>query len=884
MGRILLLHWWADGCEHCCIVSIFIFILHKDAMQQAILHQLDAIFYILLTGEIMSTRSYKSGAQKRKEKQKAEEELIKLPKLDSFFTKADKGPDEPNASTTVSQSCESDIHPIPDTEVKEAGTSSFTESASMTEAKNIQIDTPESSMTTDNSTIRTKPNDVGLWGDLSKDDIVYWIEKGPSECQHSDGSFEKSKRSFSTQDRYCSKSLFYPKRANGEKYCREWLVYSPETGCVYCFVCKLFSNSSTPLSSDGFCDWRNPYLVQSHENSEDHRKASLAYLTRKRGSTIDCELEEQISNERQYWRHVLERVVAVIITLAERGLPFRGDEEKFGSPHNGNYLGLLELIAKFDPFLANHIEEFGNKGSGVTSYLSKTICDEFVLIMAYKVRGSILDDLNTAGYFSLSVDSTPDLSHIDQLTVIVRYISPDDGLPIERFLTFLEMGSHTGENMAKMVHDYLTKECKIDFSKCRCQSYDNAANMSGKYKGMQEIILKKNKYAVYIPCAGHSLNLVGRAAVDCCLDAVNFFGIVQEIYNFFSSSTHRWAVLLSFFKDDSKVPKSLSKTRWEAHSRATRAVLDSYDEIISALHQLHTDTTEKGETRNQAINILNKMEELEFMVMLYLWSYLLDEFHKTSQSLQDPKISLDVCRKLYASLSDFVKSSRDSFDHFEEQAKEKLPDVDYKKSRRTSRSRRIGQDEEDALGNLEPRDKFRIKAFIPVMDALESNLAHRASVYNDVAKKFSFLTTLDATEEEIFEGVNDLTQTYPLDVDMNLVGELKHFHQYVRHSLTRESLTHQDMYQIIFNDHVQSTFPNVESILRMFLSMMIANCSGERSFSQLKRIKNELRTTMTEDKLCSLSLMCIESDKLRRLSFDDVISDFAVAKSRKKAV
>jgi hypothetical protein len=91
--------------------------------------------------------------------------------------------------------------------------------------------------------------------------------------------------------------------------------------------------------------------------------------------------------------------------------------------------------------------------------------------------------------------------------------------------------------MAKMVHNYLTIECKIDFNKCRDQSYDNAANMSDKYKGMQEIILKINKYAMYIPCAGHSLNLIGRAAVDCCLDAVHFFGIV-------------WAVLLSFFKDD----------------------------------------------------------------------------------------------------------------------------------------------------------------------------------------------------------------------------------------------------------------------------------------------------------------------------------------------
>ena len=132
------------------------------------------------------------------------------------------------------------------------------------------------------------------------------------------------------------------------------------------------------------------------------------------------------------------------------------------------------------------------------------------------------------------------------------------------------------------------------------------------------------------------------------------------------------------------------------------------------------------------------------------------------------------------------------------------------------------------------------------MDALESNLAQRASVYSDAAKKFSFLTKLDATEEEIREGVSALCQTYPEDVDMNLVGGLKRFHQYVRHSQSHGShehgsLTHQDLYQVIFNDHVQSAFPNVEAILRMFFSMMIANCSGERTFSQLKRIKNEIQ-------------------------------------------
>ena len=47
--------------------------------------------------------------------------------------------------------------------------------------------------------------------------------------------------------------------------------------------------------------------------------------------------------------------------MAERGLPFRGDKETFGSPHNGNFLGLLEPIAKFDPFLASHTTKMGIK-------------------------------------------------------------------------------------------------------------------------------------------------------------------------------------------------------------------------------------------------------------------------------------------------------------------------------------------------------------------------------------------------------------------------------------------------------------------------------------------------------------------------------------------
>ena len=84
----------------------------------------------------------------------------------------------------------------------------------------------------------------------------------------------------------------------------------------------------------------------------------LTYLTRKRGYTLTSKLEEQIKAEQQYWWHVMKRITAVTCTLAERGLPFRGDNTQFGSPNNGNYLGLVDLVAEFDPFLLAHINRY----------------------------------------------------------------------------------------------------------------------------------------------------------------------------------------------------------------------------------------------------------------------------------------------------------------------------------------------------------------------------------------------------------------------------------------------------------------------------------------------------------------------------------------------
>lgn len=50
-------------------------------------------------------------------------------------------------------------------------------------------------------------------------------------------------------------------------------------------------------------------------------------------------------------------------------------------------------------------------------------------------------------------------------------------------------------------------------------------------------------------------------------------------------------------------------------------------------------------------------------------------------------------------------------------------------------------------------------------------------------------------------------------------------------------------------------FPNVEIALRIFLSMMVTNCSGERSFSKLKRIKKYNATRKIEQFVIDVNRM-----------------------------
>lgn len=427
----------------------------------------------------------------------------------------------------------------------------------------------------------------------------------------------------------------------------------------------------------------------------------------------------------------------------------------------------------------------------------------------------------------------------------------------------------------------------IDLQDCRGQSYDNASNMAGMYSGLQARIKSKNNLAIYVPCGAHSLNLIGACAAESCLEATKLFFFVQSIYNFFAASTTRWEILKRRLSVKCKVPKTLSNTRWSARAESVNALVLGYDYFKQALNDISIDLTQKLSTRVEAEGLEKQFNSLETALMLSFWNDILETMNKINISLQKTEIEIETVVKLYTSLKIYIEERRniDSFNYYKRKGEELSGCLEFKTARILKRKKQFDEGA-SADTQFDKNVGFRINTFYVIIDTLLAEISKRKSAYDHIASKFEFLMNLKKFDENMIrEKANILYKYYPDDLEKGIIEECLHFKHVDLLSDNSMTLSKPELIlKTIIESQIESTFPNITTALRIFLSIACTNCSGERSFSTLKRIKNYLRSSLEECKLNNLSILAIESDLLEGLDHSEIINIFAQNKCRKMQI
>ncbi|XP_065642856.1 uncharacterized protein LOC136074463 [Hydra vulgaris] len=271
--------------------------------------------------------------------------------------------------------------------------------------------------------------------------------------------------------------------------------------------------------------------------------------------------------------------------LAQQNLALRGHNESLQSDENsGNFLALMKFLAKFDPFMKEHLESRQ--------------------------------------------------SHIER-----------------RFLDFIQIHSKSAEAIITEVTKKLNLD-RLNFQDCKGQSYDNQATMEVANSGVQKRILDLNSLAIFIPCNNHSLNLVGVHAAHVNSQAVTFFGTLEKLFVFFSSSTHRWEVLKEYVKI---TVKNHSDTRWNSKVAAVTSISTQLEEVLVALEMLRDSSRETLDSRGDAGFFFFAIQRVEFVALLYFWSEILPSIDRIQKCLQSREIIFNQALIQLGALTDNIE-------------------------------------------------------------------------------------------------------------------------------------------------------------------------------------------------------------------------------------
>lgn len=273
---------------------------------------------------------------------------------------------------------------------------------------------------------------------------------------------------------------------------------------------------------------------------------------------------------------------------------------------------------------------------------------------------------------------------------------------------------------------------------------------------------------------------------------------------------------------------------------------------------------------------------METAFLTLLWNDILQRISKSSETLQKEELDLLGATKELKTLERFLLTKREgeAYEEYERAAVE-LCGQQTATYGRTRKRKLLADDSRGVESDMDPRTKFRTGIFLPIIDSLISQLNKRRQCYETLSSRFEIFSNFVTKEtDDLTEQAERLAQSYPQDIDgSSFVNECLHFQSYMK----LEDINKQrQFYSYIKTNHLESTFPNLEVALRVYLTLPVTNCTAERSFSALKRVKSERRSTMEEEKLNSLMLLCTEQDITMRLDFNDMIDKFARSKLRKK--
>ncbi|XP_054259308.1 uncharacterized protein LOC128984050 [Macrosteles quadrilineatus] len=412
-----------------------------------------------------------------------------------------------------------------------------------------------------------------------------------------------------------------------------------------------------------------------------------------------------------------------------------------------------------------------------------------------EIKLKISEEVNLAVQYSILMDTTIDVSTLDQCAFVLRYVR--DSEVTERLLALKSVVSTSGQSLFETLKTVL-EETNIPLENCVANAFDGASNMSGQYNGVTAKLCSVIPNHIHTWCYAHVLNLVLTDTAQCINKSINFFNLLQEVHVFMNESIKR---LQKFIEENPSFKlEAIGQTRWRSRSNATVKIfgrIDDWDgevkskppklvylELVIALFKISTSQDFNSKVRSDSDALLKKLLSFECILVAMLFLQVFKVTTPLSDYLQTKDLDFvqawrfieNSHRKLTdlrEKFPDTVKAANNFVakmnENLEEREKEdeSLSNIYIETSLKETRRRKLkklpGEEANDEIVGSSPEDKFRIEIFIRIVDTLIHTMENRFLVHKQLYLDLAWFDPkrFDAKEKIPPNALDKITEILP---------------------------------------------------------------------------------------------------------------------------
>ncbi|XP_025192119.1 zinc finger MYM-type protein 1-like [Melanaphis sacchari] len=640
-----------------------------------------------------------------------------------------------------------------------------------------------------------------------------------------------------------------------------WLTYSALEGVkgAFCRICVLFKPSIHRGVQGGFIVKPFTKYKDFHASSKIHLSSNwhtesmsrakdfMDVMKGKKISVIE-QVNSGLHKEIETNRLKLKPIISTILFCGTHDLPLRGKKSDSG-------------ILK-DHFLTN---------VGNAKYSSHRTQNELITLCGKILKEEIVCEANAANAFSIISDESADISGVEQLTIVIRFLDKQSS-PIkirEEFLGFLPLDKLDAESVATKILSFM-EDSGLNLSKLYGQGYDGCATMAGKVGGVAKLIRNRYNKALYFHCASHRLNLVIND-LNKIMIIRNTIGTIKEIIKFYRESTLRRNLIPN-------IPL-FCETRWSSKYKSIRLFSANFIAIIQSLQSLSVNGIKNSNTRQRALNLYSSISNFTFIISMKIIAKYSAILEPVTNILQGVSMELYKVREhveeLLKMLEDNRTNANEIFDLLFTDAKSIADDFEF-----TITCPRITgkQSHRNNYSYESPIDYYRVSIFLPYLDSIIQCIKERFEKSNSVAFSLQHLHPalfIKMKKQEYTESVANIYKFYKIE---NLLAKSESWYSLWQ----KKDCRSMDIIDLL--EHSNIFFPSITIALEIFLSLPATSCTAERSFSTLRRVKTWLRSTTCEERLNGLCMLSVHRERIniRKEKFiEQLIIRFAIEQPRR---